>query len=88
MAGSPMNRPGQYLVDQWTDQRIPGPVSCRCPGGSLETPPRWHATIYIQNYLMGQDISAQNIMGQTPRLSPFQKGICVQCEFINDLHCE
>ena len=27
-------------------QRIPGDVSCRCPGGSLETPPRWHATIY------------------------------------------
>ena len=26
---------------------IPGPVSCRCPGGLLETPPRWHATIYI-----------------------------------------
>ena len=26
---------------------IPGPVSCRCPSGSLETPPRWHATISI-----------------------------------------
>ncbi len=34
------------LVHLWTDQRIPGPVSCRCPGGSLETPPRWHVTIY------------------------------------------
>ena len=32
------------LVHLWTDQRIPGPVSCRCPGGLLETPPRWHAT--------------------------------------------
>ncbi len=35
------------LVHLWTDQRIPGPMSCRCPSGSLETPPRWHATIYI-----------------------------------------
>ncbi len=35
------------LVHLWTDQRIPGPVSCRCPNGSLETPPRWHATISI-----------------------------------------
>ncbi len=26
---------------------IPGPVSCRCPSGLLETPPRWHATIYM-----------------------------------------
>ncbi len=27
---------------------IPGPVSCRWPElcGLLETPPRWHATIY------------------------------------------
>ncbi len=36
------------LVDLWTDQRIPDPVSCRCPEptvGLLETPPRWHATI-------------------------------------------
>ena len=33
-------------VHLWTDQRIPSPVSCRCPGGSLETPPRWHATMY------------------------------------------
>ncbi len=41
---------GNYLAGLlWTDQRIPGPVSCRCPGGLLETPPRWHATIYIQN---------------------------------------
>ncbi len=32
----------------WTDQMIPGPVSCRCPSGSLETPPRWHATIYYK----------------------------------------
>ncbi len=33
----------------WTDQRIPDPVSCRCPEprmGLLETPPRWHATVY------------------------------------------
>ncbi len=30
----------------WTDQRIPGPVSCLCTSGSLETPPRWHATVY------------------------------------------
>ena len=31
--------------------RIPGPVSCRCPeprAGLLETPPRWHATIYCR----------------------------------------
>ena len=34
------------LVHLWMDQRIPGPVSCRCRGGSLETPPCWHATIY------------------------------------------
>ena len=33
-------------VHLWKNQRIPGPVSCRCPGGSLETPLRWHATIY------------------------------------------
>ncbi len=39
-----------YLVHLWTDQRIPGPVSCRCPSGSLETPPRWHATIYYLQY--------------------------------------
>ena len=26
---------------------IPGPVSCRCLGGLLKTPPRWHATIFI-----------------------------------------
>ncbi len=25
---------------------FPGPMSCRCPSGLLETPPRWHATIY------------------------------------------
>ena len=35
------------LVHLWTDQRIPGPMSCRCPSGSLEDPPRWHATIYL-----------------------------------------
>ncbi len=35
------------FVHLWTDQRIPGPVSCRCPSGLLETPPRWHATIYF-----------------------------------------
>ncbi len=35
------------LVHLWTDQRIPGPVPCCCPGGSLETPPRWHATIFL-----------------------------------------
>ncbi len=35
------------LVHLWTDQRIPGPVSCRCPGGSLDTPPRWHVTISL-----------------------------------------
>ncbi len=34
------------LVHLWTDQRIPGPVSCRCLSGSLETLPRWHATVY------------------------------------------
>ena len=39
---------GGYLL--WMDQRIPGPVSCRCPSGSLETPPRWHATISCINY--------------------------------------
>ena len=33
------------LVHLWTDQRITGPVCCWCPGGLLETPPRWHATI-------------------------------------------
>ncbi len=22
-------------------------MSCRCPGGLLETPPRWHVTIYM-----------------------------------------
>ena len=36
------------LVDLWTDQRIPDPVSCQCPEprvGLLETPHRWHATI-------------------------------------------
>ncbi len=26
---------------------LPGPVSCRCPSGLLETPSRWHATIYL-----------------------------------------
>ena len=26
--------------------RIPVPMSCHCPGGLLETPPCWHATIY------------------------------------------
>ncbi len=40
VGGSPVG-----LVHLWTDQRIPGPVSCHCRGGSLETPPRWHATI-------------------------------------------
>ena len=39
--GSPVG-----LVHLWTDQRIPGPVSCCCPSGSMETPPRWHVTIY------------------------------------------
>ncbi len=44
------------LVHLWTDQRIPGPVSCRCPSGLLETPPRWHATIYMSSKvkLIGQ----------------------------------
>ena len=31
-------------------QRIPDPVSCRCPEprvGLLETQPRWHATVYL-----------------------------------------
>ena len=38
------------LVHLWTDQRIPEPMSCRCPEprvGLLETLPRWHVTIYI-----------------------------------------
>ncbi len=30
-------------------KRISGPVSCRCPGGSLETRPRWHETIWLYN---------------------------------------
>ncbi len=33
----------------WTDQMIPGPVSCRCPEprvGLMETLPRWHTTKY------------------------------------------
>ncbi len=41
-AGSPTDRPGG---DKTRDQRISGPVSCLRPGGPLETPPRWHATI-------------------------------------------
>ncbi len=35
------------------DQRIPDPMSCRCPEprvGLLETPPRWHATIYCFSF--------------------------------------
>ena len=39
----------QVIIHLWTDQRIPGPVSCRCPNGLLETPPRWQATICIWN---------------------------------------
>ena len=46
---------GGYL---WTDQRIPGPVSCRCPGGSLETPPRWHATISLYFAFTYQSMAA------------------------------
>ena len=37
------------FVHLWTDQMSPGPVSCRCPGGSLETPPRCHATILFES---------------------------------------
>ncbi len=40
VGGSPVG-----LVHLWTDQRIPGPMSCRCLSGLLETLPRWHATI-------------------------------------------
>ncbi len=42
---------GLKIVHLWTDQRIPDPVSCRCPEprvGLLETPPRWQATICLQ----------------------------------------
>ncbi len=37
---------GSFLI------RIPGPVSCRCPSGSLETPPRWHATRQFTFYII------------------------------------
>ncbi len=40
----------------WTDLRIPDPVSCRCTEprvGLLETPPRWHATIYTSALSQG-----------------------------------
>ena len=30
--------------------KYPWPVSCRCPSGLLETPPCWHAIIYISFY--------------------------------------
>ncbi len=39
------------LVHLWTDQRIPGHVSCRCPSDSLETPPCWHTTICLYRML-------------------------------------
>ena len=29
--------------------KVPGPMSCRCPSGLLETPSHWHATICSQN---------------------------------------
>ncbi len=38
------------LVHLWTDQRIPGPVSCCCPSGLLETPSRWHGTVYRKGF--------------------------------------
>ncbi len=45
---------GSFLLNIFihllTDQRIPGPVSCRCLNGLLETPSRWHVTIYIHFY--------------------------------------
>ncbi len=48
--------PFKIFLSRWLSSLIgppvdgpkdPWPVSCRCPSGSLETPPRWHATIYI-----------------------------------------
>ncbi len=47
-------------------------VSCRCPSGSLETPPRWHATIYISgiisveftNFGQNMDVNQSKVMGQ------------------------
>ncbi len=38
-------RCGSFLFKIFAWVTVPGPVSCRCPGGLLETPPRWHATI-------------------------------------------
>ena len=49
-------------INVWTDQRIPDPVSCRCPEprlGLLETLPRWHTTRHFRNDL------------QTPLRNPF-----------------
>ena len=44
--GSPcLSKKGESNVQFVPFKRIPGPVSCRCPGGSLETPPRWHVTV-------------------------------------------
>ena len=40
--GSPVG-----LVHLWTYQRIPGPVSWRCPGGLLGTTPHWHTTRHL-----------------------------------------
>ncbi len=52
------------LVHLWTDQRIPGPVSCRCPGGLWETPPRWHATIvmYLADIAIHTTLQASNYL--------------------------
>ena len=38
-------------------ESIPGPVSCRCPGGLLETPARWHKTICCAAHEMLQERS-------------------------------
>ena len=60
------------LVHLWTDQRIPGPVSCRCPGGLLETLPRWHVTIYT--VLVKSFAHLNRIFSLEERVSPPPSG--------------
>ncbi len=47
---------GSFFLIFLSRWRIPDPMSCRCPEprvGLLETPPRWHMTIYMACRLIG-----------------------------------